>query len=155
MICSIATLTKGFKFNLNDCLNLVYPYLESDTFGTRLRKIRKNNNLTTSELSKIINISTSGIISYENSNVNPSPNIIIKLYKLFGNNIICNGYMKFIAYDCSILLELWRTNKNISKKEASKILGISENTYLNCVNKKSFISEKTFKRIKNKIISVL
>mgnify|MGYP000935707498 CR=1 FL=1 len=137
MTYSIATLTQSFEFNLNDCLRLIYPYLESDTFGIRLRKIRKNKNIKAKELGKILNISTGTIISYENCNINPSPNIIIKLYELFGNIIICDDYMEFIVRDCS------------------KILGISENAYLNCINKKNFISKKTFDKMKEKIKDVL
>ena len=155
MTYSIATLTQSFEFNLNDCLRLIYPYLESDTFGIRLRKIRKNKNIKAKELGKILNISTGTIISYENCNINPSPNIIIKLYELFGNIIICNDYMKFIISDCSKILELWRNKNNLDKRQASRILGISENAYSNCINKKNFISKKTFDKMKEKIKDVL
>ncbi|BAH06741.1 helix-turn-helix domain-containing protein [Clostridium kluyveri] len=155
MTYSIATLTQSFEFNLNDCLRFVYPYLESDTFGVRLRKIRRNNNIKAKGLGKILNISTGTIISYENCNINPSPNIIIKLYELFGNIIICNDYMKFIISDCSKILELWRNKNNLDKRQASRILGISENAYSNCINKKNFISKKTFDKIKGKIRDVL
>lgn len=151
MVCGIATITKTSKFNLNDCLNFIYPYFESDTFGIRLRKMRKNNHIKAKELSKLLDISTGTIISYENCNINPSPNIIIKLYKLFGNIILCNDYMKFIAYDCSKILELWRNKMALNKRQACKILGISENAYLSCVNKKSFISKNTFNKIKGEI----
>lgn len=155
MIYNIATLTKSFKFNLNDCLRLICPYLETDTFGIRLRKIRKNNNIKAKELSEILNISTGTIISYENRNINPSPNIIIKLHELFGNIIICDDYMKFIVGDCSKILELWRNKNNLDKRQASRILGISENAYLNCINKKNFISKKTFERIKENFENIL
>lgn len=155
MIYSIATLTQSFEFNLNDCLKFVYPYLESDTFGIRLRKIRRNNNVKAEELGKILNVSTGTIISYENCNINPSPNIIIKLHQLFGNIIICDDYMEFIVRDCSKILELWRNKNSLDKRRASKILGISENAYSNCINKRNFISKKTFDRIREKIRDVL
>lgn len=53
------------------------------SFGTNLKKIRQDNNLTQEELAKKINTSRSNIANYENDKNMPSIDVLEKLSKLF------------------------------------------------------------------------
>lgn len=53
------------------------------SFGTILKKLRQDNNLTQDELAKKIDTSRSNIANYENDKNMPSVDILEKLAKLF------------------------------------------------------------------------
>ena len=53
------------------------------SFGTILKKLRQDNNLTQDELAKKIDTSRSSIANYENDKNMPSVDILEKLAKLF------------------------------------------------------------------------
>ena len=53
------------------------------SFGTNLKKIRQDNNLTQEELAKKINTSRSNIANYENDKNMPSIDVLEKLSKVF------------------------------------------------------------------------
>lgn len=53
------------------------------SFGTILKKLRQDNNLTQDELAKKIDTSRSNIANYENDKNMPSIDILEKLSKLF------------------------------------------------------------------------
>ena len=53
------------------------------SFGTILKKLRQDNNLTQDELAKKIDTSRSNIANYENDKNMPSVDILEKLSKLF------------------------------------------------------------------------
>lgn len=57
------------------------------SFGTILKKIRQDNNLTQDELAKKIETSRSNIANYENDKNMPSVDILEKLSKLFNISI--------------------------------------------------------------------
>lgn len=152
MSYSIATITKSFRFNLQDTLKLVYPYLDTDTFGVRLRKILIRNNVSIESLSKLLKITSSGVRNYTNEAAYPTPKIILTLYSLFDKRIICDEYIEFICSGSSNRLKTWREKNKLTKKAASKILGVGENAYLSWENNKTYVSKRTFYEIKNKIV---
>lgn len=57
------------------------------SFGTILKKLRQDNNLTQDELAKKIETSRSNIANYENDKNMPSVDILEKLAKLFNVTI--------------------------------------------------------------------
>ena len=57
------------------------------SFGTILKKIRQDNNLTQDELARKIETSRSNIANYENDKNMPSIDILEKLAKLFNVSI--------------------------------------------------------------------
>ena len=57
------------------------------SFGTNLKKIRQNNDLTQEELAKKINTSRSNIANYENDKNMPSIDILEKLSEIFNCSI--------------------------------------------------------------------
>lgn len=57
------------------------------SFGTNLKKIRQDNNLTQEELAKKINTSRSNIANYENDKNMPSIDVLEKLSKVFNCSI--------------------------------------------------------------------
>jgi repressor LexA len=56
-------------------------------FGTRLRKLRKQNNLTMKELGKKLNLAESTISGYENGNRKPDMNIVQQFADFFGISV--------------------------------------------------------------------
>jgi len=56
-------------------------------FGERLKQVRNIHNMTTNELSKKLNVSTSAIHQYEKNKIKPSYCNIIKLCNIFNVNI--------------------------------------------------------------------
>ena len=57
------------------------------SFGTNIKKIRQDNNLTQEELAKRINTSRSNIANYENDKNMPSIDILEKLSEIFNCSI--------------------------------------------------------------------
>ena len=57
------------------------------SFGTNLKKIRQDNDLTQEDLAKKINTSRSNIANYENDKNMPSIDILEKLSKVFNCSI--------------------------------------------------------------------
>ena len=57
------------------------------SFGTKLKKLRQDSNMTQEELGKKINTSRSNIANYENDKNMPSVDILEKLAKIFNVSI--------------------------------------------------------------------
>ena len=57
------------------------------SFGTKLKKLRQDSNMTQEELGKKINTSRSNIANYENDKNMPSVDILEKLSKIFNCSI--------------------------------------------------------------------
>ncbi|WP_242966474.1 helix-turn-helix transcriptional regulator [Clostridium sp. BSD9I1] len=149
---SIATYTQEFSFKLISSLYLVYPFLNTDTIGIRLWKIRKQKGLSPDCIAEKIGLHYQGVISLENGASYPSPKVLLKLYELFGNDIICDDYSSFIVSDPAKQFKEWRATKKISIDEAAQILATSSSSLYSWENKISYISKKSFNKIKNKII---
>ena len=70
--------------------------------------------------------------SYERDEFYPTIDSIKKLGKVLNTNILCNeGYSKFLLNSSTFKDKLfkWRIENNLTKREASKLLGISERGY--------------------------
>ena len=110
--------------------------------------------MTTNELGEKIGITSAGIINYENNNAYPSAIIILKLYKLLGENIVCDDYSNFITSKYWEKLKLWRANNKLTQKDTAIFLGITERTYYSWEKCNSYITKHTFNKIKNKLIQL-
>lgn len=132
-------------------LHLVYPYLNTDTIGIRLWKIRKQKGLSADYIAEKIGILYQGVISIENGGSYPSPKVLLRLYELFGSDIICDDYSSFIVSDPAKWFKEWRASKKISIDETAQILDTSASSLYSWENELSYISKKSFNKIKNKI----
>lgn len=99
------------------------------SFGTILKKLRQDNNLTQDELAKKIDTSRSNIANYENDKNMPSVDILEKLSKLF---------------DCTTDYLLGKSDiRNPEKNDLDKLqIGLSTKDYSN-------ISEEQLKQIED------
>lgn len=132
-------------------LHLVYPYLNTDTIGIRLWKIRKQKGLSADYIAEKIGILYQGVISIENGTSYPSPKVLLRLYELFGSDIICDDYSSFIVSEPAKRFREWRDNKKIGIDEAAQTLGTSSSSLYSWESELSYISKKSFNKIKNKI----
>ncbi|BDR80992.1 helix-turn-helix transcriptional regulator [Clostridium tetani] len=147
MIYSIATIPS----NINFTLDKLYIISENDTIGERIRKLRKMQNLTSKELGKKVSLTASGIINYENNMVYPPRKIILKLYKILGEDLLCDDYSRFIVKDYRSILENWRLKNNLTKRETAKRLNISENFYSELIKGKYELTHSLFLKIESKL----
>lgn len=146
----IATLPQTYHFTLNT--KEVYSFSEKDTLGERIRKLRKINNLTAKDLASKLEITPSGVIGYENNNAYPSKKIILKIYEIFGKDLLCDSYSRFIVQDYISLIENWRIENNLTKRVAAEKLGIGEGFYYTLLNNQYELTHSYFNKIKDKLI---
>ena len=109
-----------------------YSDLPEDTFGQRLKKLRLLKGLSQYELGNQIGMQHSMIGSYERDEFCPTLESINKLGSILDINILCSeGYSKFLLESSTFKDKLfkWRLENNLTKKSASKLLGISERGY--------------------------
>ena len=55
-----------------------------DTVGERIKRLRKNNNMTQKEFAERIGISRSTLAGYETNQIEPSLNVVFKISSEFG-----------------------------------------------------------------------
>ena len=147
-IC-VDSLNATFIHNLYD-----YSDLPENTFGQRLKKLRLLKGLSQYELGNQIGMQHSMIGSYERDEFYPTLDSIKKLGKVLNTNILCNeGYSKFLLNSSTFKDKLfkWRIENNLAKREASKLLGISERGYSGW-EEGAIMSIKTYHKIKNNLI---
>lgn len=146
-VCSIAT-PQTYYFTLDE--EKIYRLSENDTIGDRIKKLRKLQKLTSKELGEKIGVTGSGILGYENNKSYPSARIILKLYDLLGSDIACDEYSKFITSKYWERLTSWRNKNNLTKKNAAKILGLTESTLSYWENQKTYVTKYIYQKFKNK-----
>lgn len=146
----IATLPKQIKFTLN-----IYALSEDDSMGIRILKLRKLKNLTAEELGEQIGLTGVGIISYENSNAYPSRYVLLKLVNIFGDDVLCDDYSKFITSDYGPIIKEWRLKNNYTCKQASNYIGITERALHTLESMTNIISRKNFEQYKIKLMEIL
>ena len=106
-----------------------YSHLPEDTFGQRLKKLRLSKGLSQYELGNQVGMQHSMIGSYERDEFCPTLESINKLGSILDINILCSeGYSKFLLESSTVKDRLfkWRLENNLTKRSASKLLGISE-----------------------------
>ena len=145
----------GFKDTIKFKLNYYkkYELNEHDTFSVRIKKLRKLEDLTCSELGKLTNLTAGNLISLENNAINPSYTIIKKLYNYFGDKIIVDPYSKYVIVNGNELIKNYRIENKIKVKDMAKILNISERSY-HKLEVSSEISLQKFQLIYPKIINM-
>ena len=144
----VDSLNATFIHNLYD-----YSDLPEDTFGQRLKKLRLLKGLSQYELGNQIGMQHSMIGSYERDEFYPTLDSIKKLGKVLNTNILCNkGYSNFLLNSSTFKDKLfkWRIENNLTKREASKLLGVSERGYGGW-EEGVIMSIKTYDKIKNSL----
>jgi transcriptional regulator with XRE-family HTH domain len=109
-----------------------YSDLPEDTFGKRLKKLRLSIGLSQVELATKIDMHRGMIASYECDHFYPTLDSINKLSKALDIKFLCNeGYSKFLLESSNFKDKLinWRLENNLTKRDAAKLLGISERGY--------------------------
>ena len=144
----MSSLNATFTHKLYD-----YSHLPEDTFGQRLKKLRLLKGLSQYELGNQIGMQHSMIGSYERDEFYPTLDSIKKLGKVLNTSILCNeGYSKFLLNSSTFKDKLfkWRIENNLTKRDASKLLGISERGY-SLWEEGAIMSIKTYNKIKNNL----
>lgn len=149
MIVRNATLPHNTYFTLSK--NQIYTLCKNDTIGERIRKLRKIQRYTSKNLGEKIGVTASGVLGYENNKSYPSRNIILKLYEIFGDDLLCDEYSKFVVQDYAAIIENWRINNSLTKKEAAKQLTITESFYHSLIKGDYTLTYSYFNKIKNKL----
>lgn len=109
-----------------------YSDLPEDTFGQRLKKLRLSMGLSQYELGNMVGMQHSMIGSYERDEFYPTLDSIAKLGSILNVEILCSeGYSKFLMESPKFKYKLfnWRIENNLTKRTASKLIGVSERGY--------------------------
>ena len=109
-----------------------YSDLPEDTFGQRLKKLRLSMGLSQYELGDKVGMQHSMIGSYERDEFYPTLDSITKLGTVLEINILCSeGYSNFLIQSSTFKdrLFIWRSENNLTKRNASKLIGVSERGY--------------------------
>lgn len=142
-------LNAKFIYKLYD-----YSDLPEDTFGQRLKKLRLSMGLSQCELGSKVGMQHSMIGSYERNEFHPTLDSINKLISVLDTNILCcEGYSKFLldSNNFKDKLTKWRNENNLTKRSASKLIGISEKGYATWENG-SIMSITTFSNVKESLL---
>ena len=142
-------LNANFIHNFYD-----YNDLPEDTFGQRLKKLRLMKGLSQYDLSKLTGVQRGMIASYELEQFYPTIDSIDKLETILDIKILCkDGYSNFILNSNNFKYKLinWRKENNFTKRQASKLLGISERGYASWENG-IIMSSTTYIKVKENLI---
>lgn len=150
-MCTLYNIAIPITYYFTLDIQKLYIPSKEDTIGERIRKLRKVKRLTAKELGIQIGITSSGILGYENNKAYPSRKIILKLYKILGDDLLCDEYSKFIVQDYTAIFEKWRVNNELTKKEAAKQLTITESFYHSLIKGEYELTYSYFNRIKSKL----
>ncbi|QJA09071.1 helix-turn-helix transcriptional regulator [Romboutsia sp. CE17] len=131
-----------------------YSNLPEDTFGQRLKKLRLLKGLSQYELADAVGIQHGMIASYEIEQFYPSLDSINKLSKILDINILCcEGYSNFLINSNNFKDKLisWRLENKLTKRNASKLIGISERGYA-LWESGIIMNSTTYLKVKNKLL---
>ena len=126
-----------------------YSDLPEDTFGQRLKKLRLMKGLSQYDLSELTGVQRGMIASYELDQFYPTKDSIGKLNPILDINFLCkDGYSNLILNynDFKTKLIQWRKENNLTKKNASKLLHISERGYASW-EKGVIMNSTTYKKV--------
>ncbi|MGL5712376.1 MAG: helix-turn-helix transcriptional regulator [Paraclostridium sp.] len=131
-----------------------YSHLPEDTFGQRLKKLRLMKGLSQYDLANSTGLQRGMISSYEIDDFYPNLDSLKRLGILFNIDILCKeGYSKFLleSNDFKDRLIKWRTNNELTKRDAAKLLNISERSYAGWENG-VIMNIKTYNKTRNILI---
>lgn len=131
-----------------------YSDLPEDTFGQRLKKLRLIKGLSQYDLSKLTGVQRGMISSYELEQFYPTIYSINKLKNILDANILCkDGYSNLLLNynDFKNKLIQWRKENNLTKRDASKLLSVSERGYASWENG-TIMNSTTYTKIKENLI---
>lgn len=106
------------------------------------------------DLSKLTGVQRGMIASYELEQFYPTIDSIDKLETILDIKILCkDGYSNFILNSNSFKYKLinWRKENNLTKRQASKLLGISERGYASWENG-IIMNSTTYIKVKENLI---
>ena len=136
----------------------MYDYFLTDqvvkNFGQRLKKLRLLKGLSQYELADAVGIQHGMIASYEIEQFYPSLDSINKLSKILDINILCcEGYSNFLINSNNFKDKLisWRLENKLTKRNASKLIGISERGYA-LWESGIIMNSTTYLKVKNKLL---
>lgn len=132
-----------------------YSDLPEDTFGQRLKKVRLIKGLSQYDLSELTGVQRGMIASYELEQFYPTIDSINKLSSTLDINILCkDGYSNFLLNSNNFKDKLtkWRKKNNLTKRDAAKLLGISERGYASWENG-IIMNSTTYSKVKENLIN--
>lgn len=150
--CSIqqrTTFPQHLEINL---YNTLYPNMEENTLGKRLKKTRLRMGLSQEQLAHRCNLSRGAIEGYETDWIYPSRNALLNLTKIIDKDYLCNDdYSKFILSDYIGKLKSWRNDNKLSMRKAAKLLNVPSSTYISWEKELYSISRNNYYKIKDKL----
>jgi transcriptional regulator with XRE-family HTH domain len=100
-------------------------------FGTRLKKLRTDNNLTQLQLAEILGTSKSNISKYEAGSVEPNLETLVKISKEFGesiDNLLDTSKQECVDNTIGKTISSFRELKGLSQSQLADLLGVSQCT---------------------------
>ena len=140
----IATENTSIDYIHNE--NIFYELSDDDTFGIRIRKLRKLNKLTCKKLGEISDIIPDSILQLERGVFNPTYTNILKLHKFFGDSIIVDNYSRYVLSNNNLKIIEWRKSNNIKYIKAAKEFNVAESSYSK-IEKTTHITLRLYKTI--------
>ena len=131
-----------------------YSDLPEDTFGQRLKKLRLIKGLSQYDLSELTGLQRGMIASYELEQFYPTIDSINKISSTLDINILCkDGYSNFLLRSNNFKYKLikWRKENHLTKRDAAKLLGISERGYASWENG-IIMNSTTYSKVKENLI---
>ena len=132
-----------------------YSDLPEDTFGQRLKKLRLIKGLSQYDLSELTGVQRGMIASYELEQFYPTIDSINKISSTLDINILCkDGYSNFLLNSNNFKYKLikWRKENHLTKRDAAKLLGISERGYASWENG-IIMNSTTYLKVKENLIN--
>lgn len=137
-------------------IHKMYDYIDlpEDTFGQRLKKLRLIKGLSQYDLACMTCIQRGMISSYELDHFYPTLDSINKLNSVLDIDILCKvGYSKLLLHSNNFKYKLikWRYENTLTKRDAAKLIGISERDYAGWENG-SVMNITTYSKVKDKLL---
>ena len=134
-------------------IHIILPIKElsdNPTIGEKIKYYRFINNLTQEDLAKLLNISRTTIIKYENSELSVPLNVLNKAAELFNipSDFLYDDYSSFLAYPCSKKIKEIRKKENLTQQKLADSLNVSKKTIKTWESGRGLISRENFQKLK-------
>jgi transcriptional regulator with XRE-family HTH domain len=106
----------------------LHEYISENNLGHRIKKKRLQLTMSTTELSKRLEISEALLYTYESNIVYPlgkTLRALSKILKVPIKYLDDSDYCKFIRSDYGAIIKKWRVAHSLNLRQASKVVGIS------------------------------